>query len=97
MLLQLKNIGFGQMDYLQYPTIPSKHQFRKAKNSMVILMHKAMSEFYLCEITSVTSGKSLFAVCNKLLGLEKLAPFPNIYLIDQLPAILRDFLLIKLN
>ena len=50
-------------------------------------MLKAKSKFYLSEINSAASRKSLFAICNKLLGLKELAPFPNIYLIDQLPAI----------
>ena len=30
-------------------------------------------------------------------GLEKLAPFPNVYLIDQLPAIFVDFLINKVK
>ena len=53
---------------------------------MVKIMHRAMSVFYLCEISSVT----FVVVCNKLLGLGKLAPFQNIYLMDQLPAIFND-------
>ena len=80
-------------------TILNKHQFNKAKSYIIKLMHKAKSEFYLIiiiiiilsEITSATSKKSLFAVCNNLLGLEKLPSFPNIYLFDQQPAIFNDF------
>ena len=49
---------------------------------------KAKSKFYLSEINSATSKKSLFATCNKLLGLENLTPFTNIYLTDQLPVII---------
>ena len=64
---------------------------------MVKIEQKSKSQFYLSEINSATSEKSMFAVCNKLLWLEKLAPFQNIYLIDQLPAILMGFLLIKLS
>ena len=54
-------------------------------------MHKSKAEFYLSEFSSSTSKKRLFAVCNKLLGLEKLSPFPNIHLMDQLSAIFNDF------
>ena len=36
-------------------------------------------------------------MCNKLLGPEKLAPFPNLYLVDQLPAILNDFIIDKVK
>ena len=64
---------------------------------MVRIMQKVKSEFYLSEINSATSKKSLFAICNKLLGFKKLPQFPNIYLIDQLPAIFDTFLLIKIN
>ena len=59
---------------------------------MVKIMQKAKSKFYLSQIYSSTSKKSLFAICNKLLGLKKLAAFPNIYLIDQLPAIFYVFI-----
>ena len=54
-------------------------------------MQKAKSKLYLSEIYSATSKKCLFAICNKPLGLEKFAPFQNIYLIDQLTAIFNDF------
>ena len=77
--------------YLRYPTILNKQQFNKSKNYMVRIMHKEKSKFYLSEINSATPKKSLFAICNKVLGLEQLGPFPNIYLMDQLPAILNDF------
>ena len=91
-IIAAKNIGNGaERQYLKYPTVLNKQQFNKAKRSMVKVMQKAKSEFYLSEINSATSKKSLFAICNKLLGLEKLAPFPNIYLIDHLPAIFNDF------
>ena len=92
-----KHRHWAEIQYLKYPTILNKQQSNKAKNSMVTMMHKAKSKFYLSEINSATSKKSFFATYNKLLGLKKLAPFPNIYLIDQLPAIFYDFLLIKLN
>ena len=59
-------------------------------------MHRTKSELYLSEIISATSKESLFA--DKLLGFESLFPFPNIYLMDQLPAIFNDFfLLMKLS
>ena len=93
-----KHRHWAERQYLKYPTILNKQQFHKAKNSMVKIMHKAKSKFYLSEINSATSKKSLFAKCNKLLGHEKFAHFQNIYLIDQLPAIFHDFiLLIKLD
>ena len=87
-----KHSHWAERQLLKYPTILNKLIFNKAKNSMVEIMQKAKSEFYLSEINSATSKKSLFATCNKLLGLKKLPPFPNIYLIDQLPAIFNDFL-----
>ena len=62
---------------------------------MVKIMHMAKSKFYLSEINSATSKKSLFAKCKKLLGLDKLSPFPNIYLINQLPAFYNDFFIIN--
>ena len=34
-------------------------------------------------------------MCNTLLGLEELAPFPNIYLMVQLPAIFSYFFITK--
>ena len=64
---------------------------------MVKIIQRAKSKFYLSEIYSATSKKSLFAICNKLLGLKKLAPFPNIYLIDQLPDIFNDFFINKVK
>ena len=64
---------------------------------MVKRIQRAKSKFYLSEINSATPKKSLFAICNKLLWLEKLAPFPNIYLIDQLPAIFYDFFINKVK
>ena len=72
-------------------------QFNKAKHSLIKIMQKAKSNFYLSEIYSTTSKKSLLAICNKLLGFKKLAPFPNIYLIDQQPAIFNDFLINKVK
>ena len=60
-------------------------------------MNKAKSTFYLSEITSATSKKSLFVICNKLIGLEKFAPFQNIYLIDQLSAIFNDVFINKVK
>ena len=71
----------------------NKQQFNKVKNYMVTIMHRANSEFYFYEINSATSKKSLLAIWNKLLGLEQLALFPNIYLMDQMDAIFNDFLL----
>ena len=52
---------------------------------------------FLFEINSATSKKSLFAICNNLLRLKKLAPFQNIYLIDQLPAIFKDLFISKVK
>ena len=92
-----KHRHWAKRQYLKYPTILNKQQFNKGKNTMVEIIQRAKSKFYLSEINSVSSKKSLFAICNNLLGLKKLAPFPNIYLIDQLPAIFYDFLLIELN
>ena len=73
-------------------SILNKQQINKGKFLMATIMQKTMSKFYLSEIYSATSKKSLFDICNKLLGLKKIAPFPNSYLIDQLPAIFNDFL-----
>ena len=92
-----KHRHWAERQYLKYPTILNKQKFNKAKNSLVKIMKKANSKFYLYEIYSATSKKSFFAICNKLLRLKKLAHFQNIYLIDQLPDIFNDFLLIKLN
>ena len=64
---------------------------------MVKIMHKAKSKFYLSEINSAIAKKSLFAVCIKLLWLEKLSPFPNIYLMDPLPAIFNDSFIAKVR
>ena len=61
---------------------------------MVRLMHKAKSKLYLSEYNF---KKSLFAICNKLLGLEKSAPFPNTYLMYHLPAICNDFFINKVK
>ena len=72
--------------YLKNQTILSKQQINKAKNYMVKIMHKTKSELYSTEINSATSKKSLFAVCNKLFGLEYFL-FSSIYLMNQLPAI----------
>ena len=58
-------------------------------------MQTAKIKFYLSEINSATSKKSLFASCNKLLGFNKIAPNSNIYLIDQLPATFNDFFINK--
>ena len=81
----------AERQYLRYPTILNKQRFNKAKNYMVKIIQKAKSKFYLSEIYSATLKKSLSAICNKLLGLKKLAPFfKYIYLIDQLPAISND-------
>ena len=59
-------------------------QVYKAKNSIVKILHRAKSELYLSELSSATLRKCLFAVCNNLLGLGKLAPFTNMYLMDQM-------------
>ena len=59
---------------------------------MVKIMHRSKSKFYLSEINSAASKNNLSAICNKLLAFEKIAPFQNIYLIDQLPAIFNDFI-----
>ena len=90
-----KHRHWAERQYLKYPTILNKQQFNKAKNSMLRIIQRAKSKFYLSEIYSATSKKSLFTVCNKLLGLIKLAPFQNIYLIDQLPDIFNDFFITK--
>ena len=58
---------------------------------MVRIIQRAKSKCYLSEIYSATSKKSLFAICNKLLGHKKFAPFLHIYLINQLPAIFYKF------
>ena len=63
---------------------------------MAKIMQNAKSKYYLSEINLATSKKSLIAICNKLLGFDKLAPFPNIYLIDQLPAISNIYLIDQL-
>ena len=68
------------MTVLKNPIILNKQQFNKENDSMVKIMHNAKSEFYLSIINSATSIKSLFAIFNKLLWLEKLAPFSNICL-----------------
>ena len=47
---------------------------------MVKILHRSKSKFYLSEINSAASKNTLFAICNQLLRLEKLAPFPNMYL-----------------
>ena len=92
-----KHTHWAERHGLIYPTILNKQRFKKEKNSILKIMHKAKSKLYLSEINSATSKKTLFATCNQLLRHEKLAPFSNMYLMDQLPAILNDFLLIKLN
>ena len=92
-----KHRHWAERQYLKYPTIQNKLQFNKAKKFMEKIMHKENSKLYLSEINSATSKKSLSDICNKLLGFEKLPPYPNIYLIYQLPAIFKDSLLIKLN
>ena len=65
-----KHRQWAERQYLRYPTILNKQQFNKAKNSMAKIIQKAKSKFYLSEINSATSKKSLFAICNKLLGLK---------------------------
>ena len=52
----------AERQYLKYPTILNKQQFNKAKNSMVKIIQKAKSKFYLSEINSSSSKKSLFAI-----------------------------------
>ena len=54
-------------------------------------MHKAKSQFYLSEINSATIHMQQTARA------EKFAPFQNIYLIEQLPAIFGDFFLNKVK
>ena len=66
-----KHRHWAERQYLKYPAILNKQQFNKAKYSMVKILQKAKSKFYLSEIYSATSRKSLFAICNKLLGLKK--------------------------
>ena len=60
-------------------------------------MHRENKNFYLSEINQRLQNMSLFAICNKLLGLDKLAFSPNIYQIDHLPAICDDFCIIKVK
>ena len=87
----------AERQYLIYPTILNKQQFNNAKNSMVKIIQKAKSKFYLSEIYSAASKKSLFAICNRLLGL-KIGSFSiYIYLIDQLPAIFNEFFIDKVK
>ena len=92
-----KHRHWAERQYLKYPTIVNKQQINKTVNCMVQIMQKAKSTFYLSEINSATSKKSLFAICNKLLGLEKLVPFPNIYIIFHLPAIFSDLFINKVT
>ena len=70
-----KHRHWAERQYLKNPTILNKQRLNKAKNSMVRVIHKAKSKFYLSETNSATSKKSLFAVCNKLLGLQKNTSF----------------------
>ena len=64
---------------------------------MAKIMNKAKSEFYLFQNNSATSKNSFLAACNKPLRFEKLAPFPNIYLMDQLPVIFNDIFISKVK
>ena len=73
-----KHWHLAERQCLKNTTIPNKHQFNKAKNSIVKIMHRAKFEFYLYDISSATSKQSSFAVCDKLLELENLAFFKYI-------------------
>ena len=48
-----------ERQYLESPIILNKQQFNKARNSMVKIIHRANSEFYLSEYNSATSKESV--------------------------------------
>ena len=56
---------------------------------MVRIMQRAKSKFYLSEINSATS-KEFVCHMQQAVRIKKLDQFPNIYLINQLPAIFND-------
>ena len=49
-----KHRHWAERQYLKYPTILNNLKCNKAKNSMVRIMQKAKSKFYLSEINSAT-------------------------------------------
>ena len=57
-----KHGHWSERQYLKYQTILNMQQLDNAKNSMVKIMHRAKSHFYLSEIYSATSKKSFIAI-----------------------------------
>ena len=53
-----KHKHWAERQYLNYPTLLNKLRFNKAKNSMVKIMQKIKSKFYLSEINLSNSKKS---------------------------------------
>ena len=81
-----KHRHLAERQYLKYPTILKKQQFKKAKYSIEEWCIKQILNFIYLKLPQWLQ-KELFAACNKLIGLKKLSDFPNIYLVDQMSAI----------